>query len=84
MGLIMERKVIQIEVLNTATALIRVIEVVQRQRVYIHKIVAEENSEDSSIGMISITIRADEEKTRLLKKQCAKVVEVFDVSENVF
>jgi acetolactate synthase regulatory subunit len=77
----MERKVIQVEVLNTATALARVIEVVQRQRVYIHKIVAEENSEDSTIGMISITVRTDEEKFRLLKLQCAKMVEVFDVSE---
>jgi acetolactate synthase regulatory subunit len=72
--------IIQIEAINTPAALVRVIEVIQRHRVYIQKIVAEESVDDKDIGLISITVSADEDKTRLLKLQCERVVEVFAVN----
>lgn len=76
----MKSQLIEIEALNTPTALTRVIEIVQRHRVNIQRMSAEENENDKSFGSISITIKADDDKTRLLKAQCARVVEVIDVT----
>jgi acetolactate synthase regulatory subunit len=69
---------INIRVANNPTVLVRIIQAVKRRQINIQKLVAEDVS--ACDARISINFMASEEKTRLLKMQIDKMIDVVGVN----
>lgn len=70
---------IEMDVLNTPTILIRIILLIKQKRINIKCFVAEENLTNTEKAIVKIVVEGDVEKTRLLKSQLGKVIEVVAV-----
>lgn len=71
---------IEMDVLNTPTILIRIILMIKQKRINIKCFVAEENLNNTEIAIVKIVIVGDVEKTRLLKSQFGKLIDVIAIS----
>jgi acetolactate synthase regulatory subunit len=70
---------IELDVLNTPTILIRIIQMIKQKRLNIKCIVAEENLSNSEKAKIKIVVAGDSEKTRLLKSQFWGIIDVISI-----
>lgn len=75
----MNEQRIKIEVVNSPTILVRVIQTIKRRRININNIFANEQKSSKDGALIEVTIEADSEQTRLLKNQFKKLVDVLKV-----
>jgi acetolactate synthase regulatory subunit len=70
---------IELNVINSQTILVRVIQIITRRRIAILKFIASVTKEDDQDGKIIICVRANERNLILLKTQFEKVVDVIKV-----
>jgi acetolactate synthase regulatory subunit len=68
---------IEIRVVNSATVIIKVIQITKRRRINIKRLLAEVDELNPEDGKIKMTVEVDDEKRRLLLSQLNKAIDVI-------
>lgn len=70
---------IELNVINSPTVLMRVVQIIKRRRINIKSFFAEESHADPEDATIKIVVEADRKRARLLKSQFEKAIDVVTV-----
>ncbi len=73
-------KIFMLEVVESDTILVKVIQVVKRRRIVIRRLIAETTAKNYANAFINIIVEADLEQCRLVKVQFEKLIDVVEAT----